>query len=255
MGRGGRIILDRLSSNADDFWRTLDFTIYEPNLTIPQCKSVGDVKSNVNSNKNLYTNLDVNSHLNNHIDFLKTNVKSELNYNDNSVRTSVNSVDNGSFVNISHVIKQEPEEVNEEWSSSTAAYNVGSRDSQKDDTLKFLEEIRKDWYVYHFLIYSSRIFILYLSSSKIKKLINYPNPICTCKMLIIDCSPKLGSHVAQFLFIRSKNFMFFFPQQICTFSGKCCLLCMVEGAFHDNISLNILLYCKIKFSLKSIFIH
>jgi hypothetical protein len=31
MGRGGRVILDRINTDNDDFWRTLDFSIVEPN--------------------------------------------------------------------------------------------------------------------------------------------------------------------------------------------------------------------------------
>ncbi|XP_030762141.1 enhancer of polycomb homolog 1 [Sitophilus oryzae] len=35
VGRGGRIILDRVSTDYDDFWRGLDFSIIEPTTTVP----------------------------------------------------------------------------------------------------------------------------------------------------------------------------------------------------------------------------
>ncbi|KAL1500742.1 hypothetical protein ABEB36_006187 [Hypothenemus hampei] len=43
MGRGGRVILDRIATDYDDFWRSLDFSIIEPRLA--QHEKTNDTKT------------------------------------------------------------------------------------------------------------------------------------------------------------------------------------------------------------------
>ncbi|KAF5304769.1 hypothetical protein FQA39_LY09546 [Lamprigera yunnana] len=136
LGRGGRVILDRVATNVDDFWRTVDFTIYDPKST--ECKT-SEIKQDHCSgfNSNLVTNLDIGSHLNNNSNYLKTNIKHEFNHNDTNLRTSVSE----SVFSENSVIKQEPTDNIEEW--STPVGNNSSKEQQ--EMVEFLQEVRRDW--------------------------------------------------------------------------------------------------------------
>lgn len=157
MGRGGRIVLDRISTSMDDFWRTLDFTIYEPERITKstECRA-SDVKDehSTDSNINSFTNLDISSHLNNYSNTLKTSFKTELSSRDSNLRTSVSE----SVFSANSEIKQEPEEITEEW-SIPSEINTCSQD-QEPEMIEFLEEIRRDWYVHKLLKFCKSLFVL-----------------------------------------------------------------------------------------------
>ncbi|KAK4885725.1 hypothetical protein RN001_001996 [Aquatica leii] len=137
VGRGGRVILDRVATNLDDFWRTVDFTIYDPKST--ECKT-SEIKEERSSdlNTNLVTNLGVGSHLNNNSNYLKIDVKNEVNRQDTNLRTSVSE----SVLSESSVIKQEPEDAVDEWSIPVED-NVMKE--QQQEMVEFLQEVRRDW--------------------------------------------------------------------------------------------------------------
>lgn len=131
MGRGGRVILDRVTTDVDDFWRNVDFTIYDPKLVSSEIKSENCTDS--------ITNLDVGSHLNNHSNYFKTDIKNEVIVENSHLRTSVSE---GAFSENGCTVKQEPEESVEEW-SIPAESNFPKE--QQHEMVEFLQEVRKDW--------------------------------------------------------------------------------------------------------------
>ncbi|CAG9859413.1 unnamed protein product [Phyllotreta striolata] len=113
VGRGGRIILDRISTNYDDFWRTLDYSITEP---------VGEHAASTSQE---------------HTTVQQTDIKSEISVSD-SARISDCAISDSIKVEI----KQEPEEVQEE--GVTSLDPVYSKE-EKDDMVDFLRSLRRDW--------------------------------------------------------------------------------------------------------------
>ncbi|KAJ8952863.1 hypothetical protein NQ314_007469 [Rhamnusium bicolor] len=130
VGRGGRIILDRMSTDYDDFWRTLDFSITEPN-NVQETKDAIEAVSVEASNSNSIP---------------QTVIKSEFSVshvNSGNVRTS-ECVSSGSGGSIKFEIKKEPEEVQEE---GVKPLEPVSTKEEKDEMVDFLRSLRRDWYV------------------------------------------------------------------------------------------------------------
>lgn len=140
MGRGGRIILDRLSDDYDDFWRTLDYTIYETGDVKPdKICAVKDGPPNT-FNNSLH---DRSSSINNNArtDFIKTEFSHNSNDN-NSARTSVSDVFISESVSESQGIKQEPMEVQE----AAEAADVHHSQAEQEEMTEFLRSVQS-WYV------------------------------------------------------------------------------------------------------------
>ncbi|XP_044744316.1 enhancer of polycomb homolog 1 [Coccinella septempunctata] len=139
VGRGGRIILDRASTTEDDeFWRTLDFTILEneqPNVI------------NVTEGKDMLTNNEVSVKPDNsstgNVQILQTEVKNEIGDN---VRIS-----NGSSVSEMRTeVKVEPMDYSEsDVQQLNAPLNVEPPPTyakeEEQQMLEFLQSVRKEW--------------------------------------------------------------------------------------------------------------
>lgn len=125
VGRGGRIILDRISTDYDDFWRKLDFSITEPgNESYNQGEShqIGETTSSI---------------------VQQTDIKSEFSVShadSGSIRTS----DSASVDSFNFEIKKEPVDVQEE---GVAPLEPVPSKEDKDEMVEFLRSLRRDWYV------------------------------------------------------------------------------------------------------------
>ncbi|KAJ8977026.1 hypothetical protein NQ317_013475 [Molorchus minor] len=114
MGRGGRVILDRMSTDYDDFWRTLDYSIVEPGKE--------EKEDTVTSGIDIVQQTDIKS------EFSVSHV------NSGSVRTS--DIESGaSACSVKCEIKTEPEEVQE---GGTALPEPVPTKEEKDDMVEFL---------------------------------------------------------------------------------------------------------------------
>lgn len=125
VGRGGRVILDRISTDYDDFWRKLDFSITEPgnkSHSREESHQIGEATSSI---------------------VQQTDIKSEFSVShadSGSIRTSDSvSVDSFNFE-----IKKEPADVQEE--GVVPMEPVPSKED-KDEMVEFLRSLRRDWYV------------------------------------------------------------------------------------------------------------
>lgn len=128
MGRGGRIILDRAHHELDDFWRTVDFTIYEPTTTAAGNKTEEEIVTNLSDTRlNCYSNSECD-------DRLRTNS------NSSSIPLSLFS---GGVT-----VKNEPIEVKEEEDGEQTMVVEAETTSVKeedDDVMEFLKTVRKEW--------------------------------------------------------------------------------------------------------------
>lgn len=140
MGRGGRIILDRVATNCDDYWRTLDFKIYEPNSEL---QSVEDEKSgdiNVKDNKIKIVNSGHNNVISDSLLCRTDDIKIDLNHfgtscSDDNLRTSV--IEGGDDNNSVKVqVKEEPQQ---------QVDAPVEQNEEKDDMVEFLRSLRRDW--------------------------------------------------------------------------------------------------------------
>lgn len=129
MGRGGRIILDRAHHDLDDFWRTVDFTIYEPDNTTTTTTMTQQIKTEeIADNSRLYPNCSYGG---------------DYGQCDDRLRTT-----SGSGV----TVKSEPvdevkvggcgEELMEKMAVDVVAAGVKEED---DDVVEFLKTVRKEW--------------------------------------------------------------------------------------------------------------
>lgn len=121
------MILDRVHTDQDDLWRTLDFTIYEPSSGKPTVRhksegAAGRADANIGGGSGLVVDR-----------VMKTEVKCE------PVRTCSGVT-----------IKEEPIECGtEEWSIPSETPTGGGEtvcgaDEQKE-MVEFLQEVRRDW--------------------------------------------------------------------------------------------------------------
>lgn len=161
MGRGGRVILDRISTDYDDLWRTLDFSIVEPQKntepsTVPSCFStsaaaIGDgsvvVKSEVSANScsaassSTWTN---DGYTVDHSIFSGTSV-SRNSFSSDKI-DSTTSAGNCNFE-----VKKEQIYVKEE-DGVTPLVDVQHQqpievktEEDKDEMVEFLRSLRRDW--------------------------------------------------------------------------------------------------------------
>lgn len=116
LGRGGRIILDRISTNYDDFWRTLDFSITEPEREAGTSTTIEEEPALCQ----------------------QTDIKSEVSVSNNN-RISDSSVISDS---IKVEIKKEPEDVQEEGEMTQE--HVYTK-KENDEMVEFLRSLRRDW--------------------------------------------------------------------------------------------------------------
>lgn len=123
VGRGGRVILDRLTTDLDDFWRTLDFTIYEPNrtsTTTAQSSSTNNF-SVVNTSNSIKTEL------------------SEFSHYDSRLRTSESETN-------SELVRIKQEFVDEEEDGVKPLPNLVEHAKEDEDQWDdFLSTVRRDW--------------------------------------------------------------------------------------------------------------
>lgn len=123
VGRGGRVILDRVSTPHDDFWRSLDFTIHEPNnkLESQEEKPSGDISESVSV------------------------------YSSNSETVLVDRTtigDSESVTAVETAVKKEPVEEGVELLALAPPTK-----EETDNMVEFLRSLRRDWYVLIYLFY------------------------------------------------------------------------------------------------------
>nr|KAH0807890.1 hypothetical protein GEV33_014902 [Tenebrio molitor] len=128
MGRGGRVILDRINTDNDDFWRTLDFSIVEPNSK-PNDTNLSD--GIVKMDTSFLNNTNVNNNL-------RTEIKSEFSYVVNN---------SGSRTNVSDVVGGESEsggqiEIKEAAEDPEPPVHTKS---DEDEMVEILRSVRRDW--------------------------------------------------------------------------------------------------------------
>ncbi|KAJ8925543.1 hypothetical protein NQ315_009383 [Exocentrus adspersus] len=125
VGRGGRIILDRVSTSYDDFWRTLDFSIIESSSHQEKTDMPEQIPVEFSDSNSVHAD-----------------IKSEFSVshvNRSNVRTS-ESADSGSDVKAE--IKVEPLDIQEE--GVVPLEPVHTKD-EKDEMVDFLRSLRRDW--------------------------------------------------------------------------------------------------------------
>lgn len=145
MGRGGRVILDRLSAENDDFWRTMDFTVVD---------SVCDKKSAVDE----VTRESVNFHRSDHPSDLSVYMqylncppkdveaeRKDVNFSDCSRTLTCNSGVKAEQTQQMHVVKQEPEDIKEEYPRLRSSTSSEKDEAAVQEMLHFLEGVRRDW--------------------------------------------------------------------------------------------------------------
>ena len=142
MGRGGRVILDRLSAENDDFWRTMDFTVID---SICDKKGAVDevTREGVNfrrsdhpSDPSVYTKF-----LNCPPKDVEAEHRNDGNLSDCSRTLTCNS---GVKADQMHIVKQEPEDMGEE-SPGLRSSTPSEKDEAVQEMLHFLEGVRRDW--------------------------------------------------------------------------------------------------------------
>lgn len=129
VGRGGRIIFDRVSTDYDDFWRTLDFSIIDSENLQEKRDALETVSAEPSSSSGV------------HID-----IKSEFSVsraNRSDVRTS-ESVGSGDGSDIKVEVKMEPLDIQEE---GVTPLEPAHTKEEKDEMVDFLRSLRRDWYV------------------------------------------------------------------------------------------------------------
>lgn len=149
MGRGGRVVLDRISTDFDDYWRNLDYTIYD-SQSLHKKISEHSKEMNKNSTTNSFTNLAVGSsasHTSDSCSVVKTEeIKTEFPYNDDSsLRTSYCEFSSEGVSETKCIVKQEPQEI-EECAVPTVDDSVKAVQQENvDEMLDILREVQKDW--------------------------------------------------------------------------------------------------------------
>lgn len=135
VGRGGRIILDRAATDFDDFWRTVDFTIYEPEKS-----GVGTVteKSDDYSKSNSYATVKSEPNDFSHYDL------------SNKLRTSVSETNSSEVVGVKKEIKVEPtetpaEDVNILENGGGGGGMETTHQDEQEEMVEFLRSVRRDW--------------------------------------------------------------------------------------------------------------
>lgn len=126
MGRGGRIILDRTHHDLDDFWRTVDFTIYEPSRTM-----ITTTKSEYETNNISDTKLTTSCYLN-----------SDFGQCYDRLRTSNSGAVLLETLGVATTVKSEPIDANDVEEQKM----VGEMFKEEgDDVVEFLRRVRKEW--------------------------------------------------------------------------------------------------------------
>lgn len=123
MGRGGRVIVDRISTDYDDFWRELDFSITEPG----------------NESQSLWENQQIGEASSSLVQ--QTDIKSEFSVS-HSDSISVRTSESASVDSFNVEIKKEPVDVQEE--GVTPLEPVPTKE-EKDEMVEFLRSLRRDW--------------------------------------------------------------------------------------------------------------
>lgn len=140
MGRGGRVILDRLSSELDDYWRTLDFTIYDSQTKTNTTEHKVSVKEETDVNN--FTYLDSNIYANSSNNNLKAPSTSVVTGYCDNLRTSVG--DSFSESDCSRC-KQEPVDGQEE---DLSTQDVKNYPRNTDEMVEILRSVQREWQVF-----------------------------------------------------------------------------------------------------------
>lgn len=156
IGRGGRVILDRVSTDYDDYWRTLDYTIYESSNDRIKEKLCKDDEVFRNSTTDIFNNLGLGNNslgqpiaIDSNVSLKTKDIKLELVDDgitmDSSVsRTSFSSVRSGDG-STDCVIKQEPPDMCPDQSVPIMNNEVESEDL--NDMVETLRAVQRDWSV------------------------------------------------------------------------------------------------------------
>lgn len=134
MGRGGRIILDRAHHDLDDFWRTVDFTIYEPSNS-GSISGSETIKTELTDNR-LVTTTTTTTNSMSDVVAARLNCSYSNSGGDDRLRTS------GVLDGVT--VKSEPIEVKEEAEKMVVDVRVGGKEDE-DDMMEFLKTVRKEW--------------------------------------------------------------------------------------------------------------
>lgn len=141
MGRGGRVILDRITTDFDDYWRKLDYTIFDPHSK--KETNVATVVSDHKLDNLMNSNTDGSpARAVNLVSGIRTEIKAEV-VNRNNFSSSENNGE--SVVSDSRcVVKQEPIEISEEFSIPNVDNSSAVKDDL-DDMVETLKMVQRDW--------------------------------------------------------------------------------------------------------------
>lgn len=140
LGRGGRVILDRASTNFDDLWRQLDFTVIEPPAPSKSPKSImeqymskkqEEERSSVSNDK--------------FVEF-KNILNDVASVKANWARNNSDIVSNGLFS-----ASNTSENVSDKCDFKSDSYErteVNKDRFEQDELLDMFREIKRDWYVF-----------------------------------------------------------------------------------------------------------
>ncbi|KAI4467760.1 enhancer of polycomb [Holotrichia oblita] len=135
MGRGGRVILDRLSPEQDDYWRTMDFTVFDSHKTnLTNHKIL--VKEEIDTNSFTFAGSNIYANSSNYN--LKTPDRSVIAGYSDSLRTSIGD----SFSESDFKCKQESADVQDD---TFYAQEVKDYLHNTDDMVEFVRSVQRDW--------------------------------------------------------------------------------------------------------------
>lgn len=142
MGRGGRVILDRINTNYDDLWRRLDFSIVEPSKS-----DISGVVKMETSFINNGSNSNSNTNFNNNIrtDIIKSEFSDDL-----RTSTVVSSDDTTLAVygdiggQIIQIKKEEPEEVGGRNIMMDTSTTYSNKNGDEAEMVEILRSVQRD---------------------------------------------------------------------------------------------------------------
>lgn len=166
LGRGGRVILDRASTNFDDLWRQLDFTVIEPQPSNTPKSIMEQYMSRKEEEEKSSVSMDKLNEVKNILnDF--TSVKTHW------ARNNSDSVSNGllSGANTSESVSENISNKCDFKSDSYERTEFNKDRFEQDELLEMFREIKRDWYVFSplFLIPISIISLFFFVAIFMKK--------------------------------------------------------------------------------------
>lgn len=161
LGRGGRVILDRASTNFDDLWRQLDFSVIEAQPMHSETKSPKSIMEQFLSKKEEEDRIDVKNayNLNETQQFLINNkttnnwTKTIINNSDiqsNGVLSETTSASATTCANASATSASENSvkcDFKTDYSLERTDLQYNNDYFEQDELLEMFREIKRDWYV------------------------------------------------------------------------------------------------------------